>query len=75
MWFSSLLGIVDAVLQLKVLKEQRKYVDEKMAIEKEHYEESNKPDDVRDNAVLDNLGFRLRQLASAIAGDLAKPRS
>lgn len=73
MWFGSLLAIVGAVLQLWASKEKRKYIDEKMAIEKAYYEEQNKPAELRSDAVLDSLEFRLRILASAIAADVGKP--
>lgn len=72
MWFGSLLAIVGAVLQLWASKEKRKYIDEKMAIEKAYYEEQNKPAEQRSDAVLDSLEFRLRVLAVAIAADVGK---
>lgn len=75
MWFASLLGIISAVLDLVVLKEKRKYIDEKLAIEKAYYDEQNKPPELRSDAVLDTLEFRLRILAAALAADLKQPQS
>jgi hypothetical protein len=55
--------------------EKTKYVDEKMAIEKDFYDEWNKPLDQRSDAVLDRLKFRMRVLATAFAAAAAGPRA
>lgn len=73
MWVSSILAIIAAALSIWESKEKRKYQDEKLSIEKAYYEEQNKPPEIRSDAVLDNLEFRLRILASALAADIGKP--
>lgn len=65
--FTALLQVLLAGLQLWTDKEKTKYVDQLMKLKKEYYEEVNKPDDKRDDAVLDNLEFQLRLLGSAFA--------
>lgn len=70
MWFSVVLEIISAALQIWASKEKRKYIDEKLAIQKAYYEEQNKPIESRSDAVLDSLEFRLRILASALAAEI-----
>ena len=59
-------------LELWVHKEKTKYIDELIALRKEYYEESNKDPSVRDDAVLDNLEFKLRVLAIAFSSGASK---
>ena len=73
MWFATLLQIIEAALTIWVSKEKRKYIDEKLAIQKAYYEEQNKPPELRNDAVLDGLEFRLRILTSALAADMMMP--
>lgn len=68
--FSALLKVLGAGLSLWASKEARKYIDKKIALEKAWYEEYNKDDASRSNAVLDNLEFELRTLAIAFAAEV-----
>ncbi|MBK7366155.1 MAG: hypothetical protein IPI97_14655 [Nitrosomonas sp.] len=68
--FSALLKVLGAGLSLWASKEARKYIDKKIALEKAWYEEYNKDDASRSNAVLDNLEFELRTLAIAFASEV-----
>lgn len=70
MWFTALLGIIDAALQIWESKEKTKYIDKRMQLEKDYYAEFNKPHETRSSAVLDNLEFELRVLAQTIASDI-----
>ena len=65
--FESLATALAAGLSIWAHKEKHKYVDRLMDLRKRHYEEYNKLDDYRSDAVLDNLEFELRVLASAFS--------
>lgn len=67
------LGILGAGLSLWQSKEARKYIDKKLKLEKELYEEDNKDPSERDDAVIDNLKFELRQLGWAFIAEAGKP--
>jgi hypothetical protein len=69
MMFTLILSVLDTGLKLWLSKERTKYVDKLMRLQKEYYEESNKPAEERSDAVLDNLFFELRILASAFAAE------
>lgn len=75
MWFATLLQIIESALAIWASKEKRKYIDEKLAIQKAYYEEQNKPAELRSDAVLDNWEFKLRVLSSALAADMLLPPS
>jgi hypothetical protein len=70
--FESLLVVLGAGLQLWLSKEKTKYVDKLISLKKDYYEESNKPFDLRSDAVLDNLEFELRILGTAFAANVGK---
>ena len=61
----TVLALLTAGLNLWLNEEKTKYVDHKISLEKQYYEEYNKPIGERSDAVLDNLVFQLRILASA----------
>lgn len=71
--FFLVLSLLDTGLKLWLHKDKTKYVDKKMALEKAYYAEFNKPLEERSDAVLDNLFFELRVLATAFAADAGKP--
>lgn len=66
----AIIGILESGLKVWGLKEQRKYSDKLMEIKAAYYEESNKPEAIRSDAVLDNLKFELCNLAEGIATEL-----
>lgn len=62
----ALLGILNQVLKLGVLKESHKYADELKELTEAWYEEFQKSDDeISDNA-LDDIDLKLRILSAAI---------
>jgi hypothetical protein len=71
----ALLEILSAALSIWESKEKRKYIDRKLELEKRYYEEYNKPDSVRSDAVLDNIEFELRQLARTVASEIGTTNS
>lgn len=68
----SIFAVLAAGLTIWSNKEKRKYIDKLLRLKKEWYAEINKPDDRRDNAVLDNVEFELRLLATAFSTEVAK---
>lgn len=66
----TILTILSAGLQLWSSKEKTKYQDKLMALRKGYYEEYNKPEDQRSDAVLDNIEFELRILGTAFASNV-----
>lgn len=71
--FSALAQALGAGLSLWNTKEQRRYVDQLIAIQKEYRAEDNKDPALRSDAVLDDCEFRLRLLAIAFASEAGKP--
>ncbi len=65
--FASFLKALASGLSLWESKEARKYVDRLEKIKREYYEEINKPDQERSDAVLDNLEFELRLLSDSFS--------
>lgn len=70
--FEVLLKVLGAGLSIWASKEARKYIDQKIALEKAWYAEYNKPDSDRSDAVLDNIEFQLRTLCIAFAAEAGK---
>lgn len=74
--FESLAGALHMGLSLWNSKEKRKYLDELTALEREHYEEDKKPRDAldprdaRNDALLDDIRFRLCQLQRNLAAEV-----
>jgi hypothetical protein len=68
----SLLTAVGALLSLWQSKEKRKYIDRRLVLEKEWYEEINRPRPERDNSALDRIERELCQLSDAIVADIGK---
>jgi hypothetical protein len=71
--FEALAKALEIGLQLWLNKEKTQYVDKLVSLRSQWHAEYNKPDDVRSDAVLDNLEFELRQLAFAFASSVAQP--
>lgn len=67
---SSILGIVEAALSIWASKEKTKYIDELKELKLAYYEELNKPEGVRSDAVLDHLINRLRIITDSIAAGI-----
>lgn len=59
----SLFTALGAGLQLWGHKDKMKYVNKKLELERQYYEEFNK--DISDDAVLDNITFELQLLVKA----------
>lgn len=66
----AILGIIDSVLGLIVLKKRREYQDEHNRLLRAYREEWNKDPALRSDAVLDNIEFEVKILAKAIENDL-----
>lgn len=64
---STLLTVLSAALQIWASKEKTKYIDELTSLERQYREENNKPLHLRDDARIDDLEFKLRQLARNFA--------
>ncbi|HMX98741.1 MAG TPA: hypothetical protein PK473_03080 [Nitrosomonas sp.] len=70
MLIGPILQIFASLISLIELKERRKYVDKKLALEAQYYEEYNKPEDQIDDAMLDSIEFQLISLIQAMAAEL-----
>lgn len=53
-------------------KEKNKYVDKLMKLKQDYYVEINKPQAERDDAILDNIEFELRNLSIAFSTTVGK---
>lgn len=62
----SILALATVALKYMAQKDATKYLDEKISLEKEWYEEFNKPEDVRSNLTLDLIRRRVLILANNI---------
>jgi uncharacterized protein HemX len=71
--FNALLMVLGAGLSLWASKEKHKYIDELTDLERKYRAEENKPIAERNDAILDNLEFKLRQLARNFATSVGKP--
>jgi len=65
----AIIQLVDVILDIVKIKIERKYIDQYLELKRAWYEETNKADAVRSDAVLDNLKFELRVVSEAIAAD------
>lgn len=61
--------MIDTILDIVKIKVERKYIDEYVSLKRDWYEEKNKPEGVRSDAVLDNLKHELLLVGEAIAAD------
>lgn len=68
--FETLATLLTESLKFLNAKDAEKYIDKKTDLEKQYYEESNKPEGERDNNVLDRLHFELRLLSDSTATQL-----
>lgn len=66
----AILVIIGAALQIWEYKEKRKYIDQMQSLKQQWFAEVNKPEAERDDAVLDNLKFQIKNLALTIAQDM-----
>lgn len=64
---NAIFGLIEASLKLWNTKESKEYLDRVYKLKKDFYEEYNKPDYVRDYALLDNISNELRIISEAIA--------
>jgi len=62
-------------LSLWLHKDQTKYLDKVIKLEKQYYVEDNKPEDRRDFAVLDNIDFELQLISEAFNSKVNKSKS
>lgn len=67
--FATLLETLLAGLQLWKDEKARQYTTETIKLRQEWYEEFNKDEASRSNLVLDNIEFRLRNIATAFASE------
>lgn len=70
---TALLAMAELALQLWVSKDKRKYIDQIASIKQAYYEEENKPDADRSDAVMDNLREQLCLVAASIQADAGQP--
>jgi chorismate mutase len=68
--FSAILGIIEAALSIWSSKLRQKYIDRVGEIKRAYYEEYNKPDAERSDAVLDNLANELCIAAQELATEI-----
>jgi seryl-tRNA(Sec) selenium transferase len=66
----AILEIIAAALQIWEYKEKRKYIDQLLSLKQTWYEEINKPLGERDNALLDNTEWAIKNLATTISLDI-----
>lgn len=66
---TAIIALVTAGVNFLDDKLKTKYIDEMIQLKQQYYEEQNKPD--ADWAVLDNIEFRMRNIALGVAADLA----
>jgi len=69
----SLFKVLGAGLSLWESKERRKYLDRYLKLQKEYYEEYNKP--ITDDAVIDNIRFELELLSTAFSAQVGQANS
>lgn len=69
--FSEVLKLVNVAIGLIAEKQRTKFADEKMKIEREWYEEFNKPEHERSNLTLDLLWIRMRILSKNVIGAIS----
>ncbi|HRT83937.1 MAG TPA: hypothetical protein P5523_04800 [Bacteroidales bacterium] len=70
MLIGPILQIFASLISLIELKERRKYIDKKLELEKQYYEEYNKPEEEIDDAMLDSIEYQLVILIQAMAAEL-----
>lgn len=68
--FEALLTVLGAGLSIWDHKEKTKYVEELMDLKRSWYEEFNKPENIRSDAALDNIEFRMRVLGLGFASEI-----
>lgn len=66
----TIFSLLSSGLSLWQHKDKTKYADELIDLKKRWYEESNKADADRDDAVLDSIEFQLRILAIGFTADV-----
>ena len=66
----AIFGVAEQTLMFVNIREKRKYQDQLIKLKTEWYEEFNKDDSNRSDAVLDNLERKLCILLDAISSDL-----
>lgn len=70
---TALLSLIGSVLDIVDQKIKTKYIDQYISLKQRLYDEENKPDATRDDAVLDNLTFELQQLGIGLSAELGQP--
>ena len=73
--FKTLLGITLASLSIWKHKNATKYTRLVIELKDEFYEEYNKPENERSDAILDNLMHKLRIFSQGIASEIGTPNS
>lgn len=63
----SIIALLTAGLQLWGSKEKTKYLDRLIKLKKDFYEEYNKAENERDDAVLDNIAFDIKLLCDSFS--------
>ena len=66
----ALIKSLEIGLGLWASKDKRKYLDKLIRLKEDFYEEFNKPDDERSDAVIDNIKLELRILTEAFASQV-----
>ncbi len=65
-----LLDVLGSALSIWETKEKTKYLDKYTALKQAYYVEYNKPDEIRSDAVLDNLEHELCIFASGVSAEI-----
>lgn len=68
----SIFAILGAALSIWDSKEKTKYIDRLIYLKKKYRDEFNKPENIRDNAVIDNVRFEIKLLCDSAAARLDK---
>lgn len=70
-----IISLLSAGLTLWGDKEKNKYIDKLIELKKKYYEESNKLETERDDAVMDNILFELKILSDSFVTSVKSGQS
>jgi len=72
MYWEAIFKALAAGLSIWEHKEKNKYKKKVLDLKQEYYEEYNKPDSERDDAVLDNIRFELHSIVEIFSSEIGK---
>lgn len=71
-YISVILSLTDTGLKLWQQKDARKYIDQLIELKQEYYNEINKPNELRDDACLDRIEFRIKLLCESFTSSVGQ---